>query len=264
MKICSSRTISLFLACAGALLGDAFHDYCGKCSDNGANALTAFGFESSAAVKVAGHGSPALVATPVRQEPQSNWTSLDAPCSKFDDLRKPLIGNIGVKIDAAEPWADGFRSALRFWNQVLAASFYEETNLNGCSIRIIDGGPGVVSRTVAARSQIIELANFGGKIAVSRTAAKDMTNAEIYASAVHELGHMLGLKHNASSRSVMYFFNLKGTEALDGEDTLELSKRQVLQPAIWEKSFLPIQEGPTKGAAKSDALSSGQRGNPIL
>jgi hypothetical protein len=72
-------------------------------------------------------GSP--IPTPKEQQPQSNWTSSDAPCAKFDDLRKPLIGKIGVKIDTVNPWADGFRRALRFWNTVLDANFYEETNL---------------------------------------------------------------------------------------------------------------------------------------
>ena len=33
-------------------------------------------------------------------EPPSNWTSPDAPCAKFDDLRKPLLSDISVKIDA--------------------------------------------------------------------------------------------------------------------------------------------------------------------
>jgi hypothetical protein len=174
-------------------------------------------------------------------EARSNWTSPDAPCANFDNLRRPVIGNIGVKIDVAGPWADGFRRALRFWNTVLSANFYEETNLNACSVRIIDGDPDIVNRTVAARSQMTDRANFQGKIAVSQGAAKDMNGAEIYASAVHELGHTLGLKHNESSRSVMYFLNLHGSEVLDCEDILELSRRHALQPEISEKSFLPIQ-----------------------
>ena len=177
----------------------------------------------------------------VLTEPRSNWTSPEAPCANYDDLRKPVIGNIGVKIDVSGPWADGFRRALRFWNTVLAANFYEETNLNACSVRIIDGDAGIVSRTVAARSQIADWGNFQGKIAVSRAAAKDMNSAEIYASAVHELGHMLGLKHNANSRSVMYFLNLQGTEVLDSRDILELSRRHAIRPVIGEKGVLPIQ-----------------------
>ena len=141
----------------------------------------------------------------------------------------------------AGPWADGFRRALRFWNTVLDANFHQETNLSACSVRIIDGDPDIVNRTIAARSQITDRANFQGKIAVNLAAAKDMNSAEIYASAVHELGHILGLKHNGSSRSVMYFLNLHGGEVLDAEDILELSRRHALQPAISEKDFLPIQ-----------------------
>jgi hypothetical protein len=80
-----------------------------------------------------------------------------------------------------------------------------------------------------------------------------MNSAEIYAAAVHEFGHMLGLKHNASSHSIMYFLDVDGTEVLDGEDILELSKRHELRPAISEKCFLPIQAGSTEVVAKPDA-----------
>jgi hypothetical protein len=48
------------------------------------------------------------------------------------------------------------------------------------------------------------------------------------AVAVHELGHMLGLNHNASVLSVMYFLNVKGTEVLDGKDILDLSSHHKL------------------------------------
>ena len=68
-----------------------------------------------------------------------------------------------------------------------------------------------------------------------------MNSAEIYATAVHELGHMLGLKHNANSRSIMYFLDVDGTEVLDGQDILELSRLHTLRPAILAKSLLPIQ-----------------------
>jgi hypothetical protein len=153
------------------------------------------------------------------------------------------MGDIGIKIDAAEPWADGFRRAIRFWNTVLTANFHEEIDLGACSVRIIDGGPGVFSGALAARSQFSDRANFQGKIAVSPPAAKEMSSAEIYATAVHELGHMLGLKHNESSHSVMYFLDVNGTEVLDSEDILELSKKHELRPAIHRKRFLTIQEG---------------------
>lgn len=181
-----------------------------------------------------------------QQQSQSNWTSPDAPCAKFDDLRKPVGGELGVKIDAAQPWADGFRQALRFWNTVLTVNFHEVTDLSVCSVRIIDGGPDIVNGAVAARSQITDWINFRGKIAVNGGVAREMSNAEIYATAVHELGHMLGLKHNPSSHSVMFFLDVDGSDVLDGEDILELSRRHELRPGIFEKCFVPIQTGSTE------------------
>ena len=167
-------------------------------------------FSSMVRLRFAGYGR--------QEKPQSNWTSADAPCAKYDDLRKPVLGDIGVKIDATEAWADGFRRALSFWNTVLAANFHEETNLNSCAVRIVNGGPDILNNAIVARSQLIERNNFRGKIAVSPGAAKAMSSAEIYGSAVHELGHMLGLKHNVSSQSIMYFLNVNGTEILDRKD----------------------------------------------
>ena len=39
---------------------------------------------------------------------------------------------------------------------MLIANFHEETDLNTCSLRIIDGSPGILSGSVAARSQFTE------------------------------------------------------------------------------------------------------------
>jgi hypothetical protein len=174
------------------------------------------------------------------QPHQSNWNSPDAPCVNFADLRKPFLSNIGVKIDAAEPWADGFRRALRFWSTVLAADLHEEKDLNACSIRIIDGGPDILDHAVAARSQLTDWAGFSGKIAVSQVAAKEMNSIEIYATAVHEIGHILGLKHNVNIHSVMYFLDVDSTVVLDRKDILNLSRRHELRPAILANSFVPI------------------------
>jgi hypothetical protein len=242
---CSIAT-ALFLACSGTLFGNALGGHCtagfghGDYAPAAAGPFSEFGFGSSAVVTTKWADSASSGPTPGRQKSQSNWTSADAPCMKFDDMRKPVIGDIGVEIDAADPWANGFRRALRFWNTVLVANFHEENNLNACSVRIIDSDLGIVSRTVAARAQITDWANFRGKIAVSRAAAKDMNSAEIYASAVHEIGHMLGLKHNASGRSVMYYLDLSGTEVLDSIDIRELGRRHALREAIGTKNSLPI------------------------
>jgi hypothetical protein len=196
-------------------------------------------------------GFAAHITAVAEGEPQANWASADEPCAKYDDMREPVLGDIGVKIDANEPWADGFRKALSFWNTVLAAHFHEETNLSACAIRIINGGPGILNNGIVARSQLTGRGNFRGKIAVSPGAAKAMSSDEIYGAAVHELGHMLGLKHNASSRSVMYFLNVNGTEVLDSKDTLDLSSHhrlcassgQVAQTSVRVLPLLQIEGG---------------------
>jgi hypothetical protein len=197
-------------------------------------------------VLVVGLGCASQVRAGAQETPKSNWTSADAPCARYDDLRKPVLGDIGVRIDATQPWADEFRRALHFWNTVLAANLHEETSLDSCAVRIIDAGPDILNHANVARSQLTELDRFRGKIAVSPGAAKAMSSAEMYGTAVHELGHMLGLKHNASSHSVMYFLNVDGTEVLDREDILALSTchklRMAVVPALVPIGALPVQE----------------------
>jgi Matrixin len=209
-----------------------------------------------------GFASP--VTTVAQETQQSNWTSADASCAKYDDLRKPVLGNIGVKIDASLAWADAFRRALSFWNTVLAANFHEETNLETCAVRIVDGSAGILSNAIVARSQMTEWVNFRGKIAVSPIATKEMSSAEMYAASVHEFGHMLGLKHSTNSHSVMYFLDVNGTEVLDAKDILALSTHHKLRSAIASTRFLPIQIVQPKAALKpelSSLLMSGEREN---
>jgi hypothetical protein len=174
-----------------------------------------------------------LVAGCAQEKPRSNWTTADVPCAKYGDLRNTALEDIGVKIDAAQCWRDAFRQAFRFWNTVLAANFHSETDLSNCAVRVVSGGRGILKGAMVARSQFPERSNFRGKIVVSPAAVNEMNSAEMYGTAVHELGHMLGLKHNASSHSVMYFLDVNGTEGLDCADISDLSKHHKLRPAIY-------------------------------
>ena len=94
---------------------------------------------------------------------------------------------------------------------------------------------------IVARSQLTKWYTFRGKIAVSAAAANTMSCVEIYATAVNECGHMLGLKRNASSHSVMYFLNVNGSEVLDEKDILDLSTRHKLRAAAVRTGFPPIK-----------------------
>ena len=181
------------------------------------------------------------IRTQASDRARSNWTSPDASCAKYDDLRNFSLGDIGVRIDAAAPWADGFRRALSFWNSVLAANFHEETDLNVCAVRIVDGGPDIFEAGIVARSQLPYWTGFRGKIAVSSVAGNEMSSAEVYAAAVHELGHTLGLRHNANVHSLMYFLDIEGGEGLDSNDLSDLRSLHEVRQALSSKKFLPIQ-----------------------
>jgi hypothetical protein len=191
-----------------------------------------------AGVLIAWLGCASQIPARAQETPRSNWTSTEAPCAKYNEVRESDLGNIGVKIDATEPWSKGFRGALRFWNTVLAANFHEETNLDSCAIRIINGGPDLLNNATVARSQRTEWDKFRGKIAVNPGAAGLMSSAEIYGVAVHELGHMLGLKHNPSSQSIMYFLNVNGTEILDRKDIFDLSRRHKIRAAVGQTGIV--------------------------
>ena len=168
------------------------------------------------------------------------WTSM--PGSTLIIHPGSVIGSAhGLKIDASQPWADAFRRALSFWNTVLAANFHEETNLNACSVRIISGGPAILETAVIARAQLTERDNFRAMVAVKSEAAKTLSSDELYATAEHEFGHMLGLKHNASSRSIMYFLDVDGTEVLDSKDILDLSTHHEVRAAVVATGFLPVK-----------------------
>ena len=189
------------------------------------------------------------VAAQAQENPPTNWDSPDAPCAQYDKLRSRALGNIGVRIDVNRAWANAFRQAFKFWNSVLMVNFHEERGLDACSIRIINGSPGILNHVTLARSQLTGWVHFRGKIAVNPRSAKELNGAAIYAIAVHELGHMLGLKHNPSGRSIMYFLNADGSEYLDQQDILELSAHHELRPTTI--SEIPIQAVQPKTARVS-------------
>jgi hypothetical protein len=174
-------------------------------------------------------------------QPRRNWTSGDAACARYNDLRNRVLGNIGVKIDTSEPWAAGFRRAISFWNRVLAVNFHEESNLGACVVRVIEGDRSILHDGIVARAQIPEWRDFRGKIAVRPDMANQLRSTDIYGIAVHELGHLLGLRHNPRPESVMYFLDVNGDEVLDINDLVALSRHHQVRPSIFSAGYLSIQ-----------------------
>ncbi len=160
----------------------------------------------------------------------ANWTGPYTSCDQHAELLKHEPMDIGVKFSTTSPeLQEEFRRALSFWSQVLDMKWHEDKT-SSCSIQLVDGTPEILKRTIVARSQFTDWDNFQGWIAFNPTA--QLTRLELYLTAVHELGHMLGLKHNPNSHSVMYYLDLEGPEYLDASDLAALASRHKLRSGI--------------------------------
>jgi hypothetical protein len=84
-----------------------------------------------------------------------------------------------------------------------------------------------LQNAVVARAQFVEWQNFEGWIAFDPRAP--LTKSEMYLTAIHEIGHMLGLRHNPNPDSVMYYIDLEGPEVLDSYDLTSLAAHHKLR-----------------------------------
>lgn len=169
-----------------------------------------------------------LTAAPADQPiTNANWTGPYTACRQHGELLKRGYMDIGVKFSTTNPELEyAFRMALSFWAEVLDMSWHEDDSSN-CSIQLVDGTPEILKSTIVARSQFTDWDNFQGWIAFNPKVR--LNSNEMYLTAVHEIGHMLGLKHNSSARSVMYYLDLEGQEYLDTADIALLSSRHKMR-----------------------------------
>ncbi len=157
----------------------------------------------------------------------ANWRGEFSTCSQRFELLKHDQMNLGVKISTSNPvLAREFREALDFWAKVVDMSWHEDEG-ETCAMQLVDGTPDILKTSIVARSQFTEWENFQGWIAFNPHAP--LTSGELYLTAVHEIGHMLGLKHNPSVHSVMYYLDLEGQEVLDQTDLSTLAGRHKLR-----------------------------------
>ena len=80
---------------------------------------------------------------------------------------------------------------------------------------------------MVARSQFPDRRHFQGWIVFNP--AVTLTPAESYRISVHEIGHMLGLKHNPNTRSLMYDLDLECSVELDAADLASLRAHHKLR-----------------------------------
>jgi hypothetical protein len=134
---------------------------------------------------------------------QQNWNSLDiAPCGKRAVFFQHGHMQLGVKFITSNPViADAFKKALDSWEEIVDLDWRQVDKSRSCSMAVIDGNPNILMKTLGARAQFPEWERFTGHIAVDPDA--DLTADQWWEVAFHEVGHMLGLKHNPERNSIM-------------------------------------------------------------
>jgi len=163
-------------------------------------------------------------------ETLGNWRANFPPCKQHSELLKQGPMNLGVRVATANPvLAEQFRAAMDFWAKVLDLEWHEEST-EDCSIEVIDGDRPLFEpepENMAARSQFPDRSDFQGWIAFNPAVPLD--RVEFYRISVHEIGHMLGLRHSTNIKSLMYGFDLDGSESLDPADLASLAGRHKLR-----------------------------------
>lgn len=151
----------------------------------------------------------------------NNWGGNFTPCERHSELLRWDSMSLGVKMSTLDRKAeDEFEAALNFWSKIIDMTWHKDET-SSCAIQLVEGTHAILTGSVVARSQFPQWDNFQGWIAFDPHAP--LTKPEMYAVAVHEIGHLLGLKHNPNPRSVMYYLNLEGQEIVDQWDLKQLA-----------------------------------------
>jgi len=115
---------------------------------------------------------------------------------------------------------------MSFWADIVDMNWHEEDSRD-CAIQVVDGEPGLFGPAQVARAQFPGTAVFQGWIAFNPRVSRSAN--ELFVTAVHELGHVLGLTHSSNASSVMYYLAVDGPVYLDSADLAALAARHRLR-----------------------------------
>jgi len=168
--------------------------------------------------------------------PPGAWTGPYSPCDGHAEILKQGRMNLGVRFSTSNPTLKTeFAHAMSFWASVLDMNWHEEDS-RACAIQAVDGVPDLFVPGAVARAQFPGLPEYQGWIAFNPR--RSLPANELFLTAVHELGHVLGLPHSANASSAMYFLALDGPVFLDSADLAALATRHRLR-AVAGKGDVP-------------------------
>jgi hypothetical protein len=177
-----------------------------------------------------------LVCSACSGEQPGGWSGDYAPCDRHGEIRSRDRLRLGVRFSVLNPdLAASVARALNFWSTVLEMEWFIE-NTRACSIAIVDGNGLPFKPGEVALAQLPGSPAFQGWIAFNPRAR--LSHTEQYLTAVHEIGHLLGLRHNENARSVMFYLHLEGPLELDTTDLSQLGVRHRIRAGLAER--LPV------------------------
>jgi hypothetical protein len=169
----------------------------------------------------------------------TNWSGDYPPCNHHPDLLNREHVVLGVRISTSNKiLARQFARAMDFWSGILDLEWHE-VDSQDCSIQLVDGTPDLFDpAAIAARSQYPDRPAFQGWIAFNPRS--ELTERDMFHVSIHEIGHLLGLPHNSSGSSVMFFLNLDESLSLDTTDLNMLARRHTLRADIFGDSGIAV------------------------
>ncbi len=167
------------------------------------------------------------VSASIPAERIANWNGEYSPCDRHSELLEKRHLKLGVRFATSNPQlAAEFARALDFWATVLDMEWREDNSRN-CSIQIVDGHPDLFIQGQVARAHLPDRSGFQGWIAFNPNISQPPN--DMFLTAVHELGHLLGLRHNSSAWSVMYYLQVDEPLVLNNADLNELAAHHKLR-----------------------------------